>query len=37
MNEMRREEEPARRVVIAGGGNIGFRLATSSRTRIRSS
>ena len=27
MNEMRREEAPARRVVIAGGGNIGFRLA----------
>jgi trk system potassium uptake protein TrkA len=28
MNEMRREEAPARRVVIAGGGNIGFRLAS---------
>jgi trk system potassium uptake protein len=27
MNELRREERPARRVVIAGGGNIGFRLA----------
>jgi trk system potassium uptake protein len=27
MNEMRREERPVRRVVIAGGGNIGFRLA----------
>jgi trk system potassium uptake protein TrkA len=27
MNEMRREEAPARRVVIAGGGNIGLRLA----------
>ncbi len=27
MNEMRREEDPVRRVVIAGGGNIGFRLA----------
>jgi trk system potassium uptake protein len=27
MREMRREEAPARRVVIAGGGNIGFRLA----------
>jgi trk system potassium uptake protein TrkA len=25
MKEMRREEAPARRVVIAGGGNIGFR------------
>ena len=28
MREMRREEVPARRVVIAGGGNIGFRLAS---------
>ena len=28
MKEMRREEAPARRVVIAGGGNIGFRLAS---------
>lgn len=28
MKEMRREERPARRVVIAGGGNIGFRLAS---------
>ncbi len=27
MNEMRRREDPVRRVVIAGGGNIGFRLA----------
>jgi trk system potassium uptake protein TrkA len=27
MNEMRKEEHPLRRVVIAGGGNIGFRLA----------
>lgn len=27
MNEMRRADEPVRRVVIAGGGNIGFRLA----------
>jgi trk system potassium uptake protein len=27
MKEMRREEAPARRVVIAGGGNIGVRLA----------
>ncbi|MEA3139585.1 MAG: trk/ktr system potassium uptake protein [Gammaproteobacteria bacterium] len=27
MKEMRREEAPARRVVIAGGGNIGLRLA----------
>ncbi len=28
MKEMRREEAPVRRVVIAGGGNIGFRLAS---------
>jgi len=28
MKEMRREEAPARRVIIAGGGNIGFRLAS---------
>jgi trk system potassium uptake protein TrkA len=27
MKEMRKEEAPARRVVIAGGGNIGLRLA----------
>ena len=27
MNEMQRQEGPVRRVVIAGGGNIGFRLA----------
>jgi trk system potassium uptake protein TrkA len=27
MSEMRKAEDPARRVVIAGGGNIGFRLA----------
>jgi trk system potassium uptake protein TrkA len=27
MSQMRREENPVRRVVIAGGGNIGFRLA----------
>src|SRR6202030_3024070 len=28
MKELRREEAPARRVVIAGGGNIGFRLGS---------
>lgn len=28
MNEMRKAEDPVRRVVIAGGGNIGFRLAS---------
>jgi trk system potassium uptake protein TrkA len=28
MRDMRREEAPVRRVVIAGGGNIGFRLAS---------
>jgi trk/ktr system potassium uptake protein len=27
MNEMRQEEHPLKRLVIAGGGNIGFRLA----------
>jgi trk system potassium uptake protein len=27
MNEMRKEDDPVRRIVIAGGGNIGFRLA----------
>ena len=27
MGELRKEEDPVRRVVIAGGGNIGFRLA----------
>lgn len=27
MREMRRREDPARRIFIAGGGNIGFRLA----------
>jgi trk system potassium uptake protein TrkA len=27
MSEMRRQDDPVRRVVIAGGGNIGFRLA----------
>jgi len=29
MSEMRRLEDPVRKVVIAGGGNIGFRLATA--------
>ena len=29
MTEMRRGDDPVRRVVIAGGGNIGFRLAQS--------
>ncbi len=27
MSEMRREDDPVKRIVIAGGGNIGFRLA----------
>jgi trk system potassium uptake protein TrkA len=27
MNELRREDDPVRRILIAGGGNIGFRLA----------
>jgi trk system potassium uptake protein TrkA len=29
MSEMRKLEEPVRRVIIAGGGNIGFRLASA--------
>ncbi|HRP98797.1 MAG TPA: Trk system potassium transporter TrkA, partial [Rhodocyclaceae bacterium] len=29
MRELRRSDEPTRRVMIAGGGNIGFRLARS--------
>ena len=29
MTEMRKEEDPVRRVVIAGAGNIGFRLAAA--------
>ncbi len=33
MKEMRKEEAPARRVVIAGGGNIGFRLASELEDR----
>jgi len=33
MRELRREERPARRVVIAGGGNIGFRLASELEDR----
>ena len=33
MSEMRRQEAPARRVVIAGGGNIGFRLARELEAR----
>jgi trk system potassium uptake protein TrkA len=33
MKEMRKAEAPARRVVIAGGGNIGFRLASELEDR----
>jgi trk system potassium uptake protein TrkA len=33
MREMRREEAPVRRVVIAGGGNIGFRLASELESK----
>jgi trk system potassium uptake protein TrkA len=32
MNEMQRLEDPVRRIVIAGGGNIGFRLAQRLET-----
>ncbi len=35
MKEMRREEAPVRRVVIAGGGNIGFRLASELEYKSR--
>ena len=31
ISEMRHGDDPARRIVIAGGGNIGFRLARSPR------
>ena len=37
MNEMQKLEDPVRRVVIAGGGNIGFRLAQRSKSNTRSS
>jgi trk system potassium uptake protein TrkA len=33
MREMRREEAPVRRVVIAGGGNIGLRLASELESK----
>jgi trk system potassium uptake protein TrkA len=33
MGEMRREESPVRKVVIAGGGNIGFSLARQLETK----
>ena len=32
MSEMRQMDRPVRRVIIAGGGNIGLRLARASRT-----
>jgi trk system potassium uptake protein TrkA len=32
MKELRREEDPVRRVIIAGAGNIGFRLAETLET-----
>jgi trk system potassium uptake protein TrkA len=35
MNELRREEGPVKRVVIAGGGNIGFRLARTLERRTQ--
>jgi trk system potassium uptake protein TrkA len=33
MNEMQKLEDPVRRIVIAGGGNIGFRLAQRLETQ----
>ncbi len=36
MQELRRMIEPVRRVMIAGGGNIGMRVATSAGQAIRS-
>ncbi|MFC3851603.1 Trk system potassium transporter TrkA [Salinispirillum marinum] len=35
MNELRRKETAYRRIIIAGGGNIGFRLATAIESRYR--
>ncbi len=35
MSELRRKERPYKRVVIAGGGNIGYRLAESIEDRYR--
>ncbi|HZO23638.1 MAG TPA: Trk system potassium transporter TrkA, partial [Steroidobacteraceae bacterium] len=32
MNEMRKQDDPVRRIVIAGGGNIGLRLARTLET-----
>ena len=35
MNEMRRAEKPFRRIIVAGGGNIGKRLATALEQNYR--
>jgi trk system potassium uptake protein len=35
LNELRKEEEPLRRIVIAGGGNIGLRLARELEKRAQ--
>ena len=35
MNELRRAEKPFRRIIIAGGGNIGKRLATALQANYR--
>ncbi|KZE35124.1 Trk system potassium transporter TrkA [Crenobacter luteus] len=34
LREMRKSEQPVRRVMIAGGGNIGYRLARALETRF---
>lgn len=35
MNELRRKESAYRRIIIAGGGNIGYRLASAIESRYR--
>ena len=34
MHELRRKDEPCKRIMIAGGGNIGYRLARALQTRL---
>ena len=35
MSELRRREQPTRRILIAGGGNIGERLASATQARLQ--